>query len=166
MRKKYFLAFWIGMLVVFGPGGISQALAFYSYSGGEYDFNLTGSLGVGGGLAKYPEAEFLYDERSEAAWYTDLRFLADASAGENLVANMNVLQNVRSTPVFLYTNSGSLQLDVERSGLLYWQQHESANTQAAMVVDAGYLKYGNVSNELTVGRQPVSTSVTFFFYPE
>ncbi|MCL7488580.1 MAG: hypothetical protein M8357_10455 [Desulfobulbaceae bacterium] len=138
---------------------------FYAHTGSRHDINVTGSFAAGAGLAKYPEAPFLYDEGSEASWYGDLRLLAEASLGEQFGVRLNVLENVRSTPVFVPTQTDGAKSDVQRSGLLYSRQHDSTNTQAAMVLDSGYLKYIDGKNELAVGRQPVSTTVTFYFTP-
>ena len=143
----------------------SLCWGFYSRSSGNYDLNLGGSFAVGLGVAQYPDFEFLVDNDLENSWYGDLRLLADATIGEQFGVQVNVLQNVRSTPVFLFTPSEGLQRDVERSGLFFWQQHDSKNTQAAMVLDSGYLQYGDQNNELLIGRQPISTTVTFFFSP-
>jgi hypothetical protein len=143
----------------------SLSWAFYSHSVDNYDLNLGGSFAVGLGVAQYPDFKFLGENDTETAWYGDLRLLADATMSERFGVQVNVLQNVRSTPVFLFAPTEGVQRDVERSGLFYWQQHDSKNTQAAMVLDSGYLMYGDRNSELLIGRQPISTTVTFFFSP-
>jgi hypothetical protein len=140
------------------------SFALYSSSAGNLDLSLGGFIGSGGGVAKYP-GEGFYAAGSGDSWFGDFRLLANAGAGENLEANINILQNVRSTPALLFSGSAPVQRDVERSGRFYRQQHDSPNTQAAIVLDAASVKYGNRSNELTIGRQPISTTVTFFFTP-
>jgi hypothetical protein len=162
MLSRCILLVILSVIMLISP---SLCWSFYSYSNDNYDVNIDGSFAVGFGGAKYPDFEFLNDNDTENAWYGDLRFLADAAIGERFGVQINVLQNVRSAPIFLFTPTEGLQKDVERSGLFYWQQHDSNNTQAAMVFDSGYFKYGDRSNELLVGRQPISTTVTFFFSP-
>jgi len=162
MLSQCILLVILNVIMLISP---SLCWSFYSHSNDTYDVNLDGSFAAGFGGAKYPDFEFMNDNDIEKAWYGDLRFLADAAIGERFGVQMNVLQNVRSTPIFLFTPTEGLQKDVERSGLFYWQQHDSNNTQAAMVFDSGYFKYGDRSNELLVGRQPISTTVTFFFSP-
>ena len=142
----------------------SMSWAFYSYSDNGIDVSLGGFLGAGGGFAQYPGDGF-YLESTSGSWFGDFRLLADGGVGESLAAHINVLQNVRSSPVFIFTGSEPLQKDVDRSGIFYWQQHDTQNTQAAMVLDTAYFEYGNRSNELSIGRQPISTTVTFFFTP-
>jgi len=143
----------------------SQSFALYSLSKSDYELNLIGFAGFGGGVAKFPDDDVLYDEHSADSWYGDLRLIADGGVGDQWSAQVNILQNVRSTPIVQYTGYSFHQKDVERSGLFFWQQHDTPNSQAAMVLDTGYCKYGTPDNELVVGRQPVSTSVTFFFTP-
>lgn len=140
------------------------ANAFYSTSQDDISFALGGFVGAGGYVAKYP-GNGLYEKGSSIDWFGDFRLLADVDNGDDLVAKINVLQNVRSTPDSLFAGNGQFARDAERSGYFYWQQHDSPNTQSAMVLDTAYIKYGNWSNEVTLGRQPVSTTVTFFFTP-
>lgn len=142
----------------------TSSWAFYTTSSQSFDISLGGFIGAGGSVAKYPGNGF-YAENSDASWFGDFRLLAQASAWENLTANINILQNVRSTPTFMFSGSAALPRDVQRSGLFYRQQHDSPNTQVAMVLDAAYVKYGNQNNELIIGRQPITTTVTFFFTP-
>lgn len=165
MRRLEFHGPRLGLLFVIILLFPSLCWGFYSHSGDNSELNLGGSFAVGLGVAQYPDFKFLGENDTETAWYGDLRLLADATIGERFGAQVNVLQNVRSTPIFLFTPTDGVQRDVERSGLFYWQQHDTGNTQAAMVIDSGYLKYGDRNSELLIGRQPVSTTVTFFFSP-
>lgn len=139
-------------------------MAFYSSSSDSFNFTLGGFAGVGGAASKYPGTDF-YAKGSDGSWFGDFRLLTDADTEEGLAASLNILENVRSKPPLFPGSAGQFQRDVERSGLVYWQQHDSPNTQAAMVIDSAYIRYGNEDNELIVGRQPISTSVTFFFTP-
>ena len=56
-------------------------------------------------------------------WNGDLRLLADGFAGERLRGRLNILQNVRRVPE-IDLPGGFAAADVERSALLFWQQHE------------------------------------------
>lgn len=131
----------------------------------HYQLNVTGFLGAGGSAAKYPGPRIVFPERSETFWYTDLRFIGDLQAGESFGAKINLLQTIQSQPATDIFSRASLLWDAERSGALYWRQHDSGNSRAAAVIDSFFLQYGNRDNELTVGRQPVSTTVTFYFTP-
>lgn len=154
-----------GLLLVFVLSCPSRTEALYSIGTEPDRLDVTGFFGAGGAAARYPGTDILYPERSQTSWYTDLRLIGDARVGDAFGAKVNILQNVQHTPIISFAGNDSFSRDVERSGVLYWQQHESVNSQAAMVLDSAYLKYGNRDNELTVGRQPISTSVTFFFTP-
>lgn len=142
----------------------SEASAVYDYSSDSVDISVSGFIGSGGGVAKYPGNGF-FEETSRDDWFVDFRLLAEGNMGENLSAWLNILQNVRSIPVFQFTGPGPIQHDVERSGLVYNYQHDSPNSQAAIVLDAAHVRYGDRQNELTIGRQPVTTTVTYFFTP-
>lgn len=157
--RGFFLAFFLGVL--FLP---SYASAIYAYTQDDVNMALSGFVGTGGWAAKYPGTG-LYEENSQAGWFGDFRLLADYVDDESLSAKVNLLENVRKTPQTIFPSTGALKRDVERSALFYWQQHDSANTEAALVLDAAYVKYGNWNNEVTFGRQPISTTVTFFFTP-
>ena len=158
--RNFFSAVFLCILIFYPTA--SQAL--YSYAQNDVSVALGGFAGAGGWVAKNPGTG-LYEEGSDKGWFGDFRLLADMHIGKNLVVKINVLENIRTTPELLYTVARQFQRDVDRSGFLYWQQHDSQNTEAAMVFDTAYVKYGNLTNELTIGRQPISTAVTFFFTP-
>lgn len=143
----------------------APAMGFYQEGDGDARLHLNGFLSTGLGLALYPEDEILYDAKRNTPWSTDLRLLAEGHAGERLRAGLNILQYYRSTPAFTTGNAGYDRQDVERSALLFLSEHGSGNTRAAMVLDTCRLAYGNGSSEISLGRQPVSLSVNFYFTP-
>jgi hypothetical protein len=141
------------------------ATGFYQAGNGESGLHLSGSVSAGLGRAHYPEAPFLHDEKGDTAWNGDLRLLADGFRGEDLRAGINILQYYHSTSPFSRAGDGSGRQDVERSGLFFLSAHDTGNTRAGLVLDACRLAYGSGYNEVVVGRQPVSMSVTFYFTP-
>jgi len=146
-------------------GGLEPAAALYQSSGESWDLQLTGSVNTGLGLFVYPRDTFLYDSQEETVWSGDFRMVAEGQYGEMLRVEGNILQNYRSAPSFWQAGSRSRQSDVERSALLYWQQHDGDNTQADLVFDGAQLAIGDRFRELLIGRQPISLSVTFYFTP-
>jgi len=145
------------------PAG--SAPAFYSVEGDNFHLGLRGTMNAGVAKVQYPETIFIFSDADESAWNGDFRLLADATVGDNFRAEANVLENVRSTPVFVLPGSRAARQTVERSSAFLWQQHDSDNTQAFLVLDSGSFSISNVSNDLTIGRQPVNLSVTFYFTP-
>jgi len=140
-------------------------LALYSSGGDSFDLSLVGYTGLGAGFSSYPADSSSDDAGRVSSWSGDFRLIGEAGVGESVRTQVNILQNVRTAPLLFFAGSEAVRKDVERSGLFYWQQHDSANTQAALVLDTTLVKFGNRNNELTIGRQPISTSVTFFFTP-
>jgi hypothetical protein len=141
------------------------AWAFFEQEEEDYTISLRGFVNGGVGLADYPEDNFLYHDQDGGLWSGDFRLLFGAYGGDNFRAEANVLQNVRSTPPLLLPGSRAARLDVERSAVFYSQQHDSENSQASLVLDTADISIGNGTNELIIGRQPISMSVTFYFTP-
>ena len=140
-----------------------ESAALYQAGDDLWGVELNGSLDIGLGEAFYPDETFVYDEHQATVWNGDLRLIADGHYGRKLRGEVNLLQNVRSTPAAFPAAGGYRQQDVERSGTFFLEQHDSDNTQAFLVIDSGRLTYDNSRNEFTIGRQPISTTVTFYF---
>jgi len=143
----------------------ARLLAYYAVEGDDYLVDLRGSFSAGAGYALYPEDNFIYDDREEVLWNSDLRLLFETVVGNHFRAEANIIQNVRSTPFFVLPGSRTAQQEVERSSVFFWQQHDTDNTQASLALDSGNFSFGNESDELLVGRQPINLSVTFYFTP-
>ena len=143
----------------------SPTMGFYQAEAGDHTLHLTGSVSAGLGRALYPDVPQLYAERGDTAWSGDVRLLADAFKADTLRAGVNILQFYHSTPPFSRGGEVFDVRDVERSGLFFLSEHQGAHTQAGLVLDAFRLACGGGRNELVVGRQPVSLSVTFYFSP-
>lgn len=144
----------------------STCPALYQENGDSCGLQVNGLFAAGIGAAAYPGDTFLYRTEREFLWNGDLRLVAEGFAGDNLRGKINILQNYRSVPaVVSLSPDTTVPLDVERSGLFYQQQHDGSSTRAHLVVDSGRISYGGSSQELVLGRQPVSLSVTFYFTP-
>ena len=139
--------------------------AFYESEGDNYGVSLRSSFNAGIGLARYPEDNFIYEDQDGILWNGDFRLLFDSYIGDYFRAEANVIQNIRSTPVLVLPGSRAAQQEVERSAIFFRQQHDTENTQAILAMDAGNISFGNESNELVIGRQPINLSVTFYFTP-
>ena len=142
-----------------------STLSFYDKSGDNYGVNFNGSVNGGMGLARNPEDTYIYPDKDEKFWNSDIRLVADSFIGNTFKAEINVLQNIRSTPLLSIPGTRSGQLEVERSSLLFWDQYNTGNSQASLTVDTVNFSLGNDRNELIVGRQPINMSVTFYFTP-
>ncbi|HHO46936.1 MAG TPA: hypothetical protein ENN06_00515 [Desulfobacteraceae bacterium] len=163
--KNFFSLLGTGLATVVLLLPPSPAKGFYQAEAGDYGLHLTGSLSAGLGRALYPDVPQLYEERGDTAWSGDVRLLADAFKADFLRAGLNILQFYHSTPPFSRGGEVFDARDVERSGLFFLSEHQSAKTRAGLVLDAFRLAFGGGRNELVVGRQPVSLSVTFYFSP-
>lgn len=163
--KRFFLfavpCAFIGLFLLM-PGLL---LAFYEAEEEDYSISLRGSLNGGIGLAEYPEDNFIYENTDSVLWNGDFRLLFDSFVGDSFRVEANVLQNIRSTPVLVLPGSGAGQQEVERSSLLFRQQHDSENSQASLVLDSGNISFGTRTSEVIIGRQPINLSVTFYFTP-
>lgn len=164
MRRKCSLAAKAGiplLVLVLYP---EQCPALYQYDDGEYGIVLSAALDAGLAAVVYADDADRRGEGKEVLWNGGLRLLADGFAGERLRGRLNILQNVRRVPE-IDLPGGFAAADVERSALLFWQQHEGAATRADLVLDSGSLTWGTESRALTLGRQPVQLSVTSTFTP-
>jgi hypothetical protein len=141
------------------------AQGFYEYQGRNSSLELRGFIGAGVGQLTYPAVSNLYDVRDDQAWSGDLRLLIEAGYKEDLHLSANVLQSSRSKVPFITVVSGLIPLDVERSSLLTWEQHDSRRSRSELLVDELYLQYRTSRLDLAVGRQPVNLATTFYFVP-
>lgn len=138
---------------------------FHVAEAADTSVSLRGVVSAGAGYAKYPEDNFIYDMNDNLLWSTDLRLLGEFTPGQFFKASVNILQNISSTQVASIPGTRGRQQEVERSSFFFLDEHETDNTRASLTLDQGSFSLGNVSNELTIGRQPVNMSVTFYFTP-
>ncbi|NIA04692.1 MAG: hypothetical protein GWP11_01825, partial [Proteobacteria bacterium] len=154
---------WLFLLILlFVP---AQSSAFYEAAKGDNEVSLRGFVDAGAGLTRNPADSFISGDRDETVWNGDLRLLANAWLGGHFRVEANVLESIRAAPS---RDPAVLRGDapgVERSSLLAWQQQDSGNSQAGLVLDNVNLRWNGENSELIVGRQPVSLATTFFFTP-
>ena len=151
-------AFVLGLLFLSPASGY----AFSDWQSDASSLSLRGFTSLGGAYSRNPEAAKWYDSREDLFWNLDQRFLATATYRENARFDLNLLQNLRATP---NSGLGSGAGDVERSGLLSWQQHASANSEASLRVDTVAFHYTRPNIEWSIGRQPVNLATTMYFSP-
>ena len=142
-----------------------DASAFWTRQAEDRRLELRGTLNGGLGIADYPDDNFIYTDSDEVLWNGDFRLLCKAVAGEIFGMEINLLQNVRSTPAVPLPGSRAAQQEVERSSFFFWQQEDSNSTQASLSLDSGSFSLNSPSAELTIGRQPINLAVAFYFTP-
>ncbi|MEN8135567.1 MAG: hypothetical protein ABFS18_08545 [Thermodesulfobacteriota bacterium] len=151
------------LLTVFcWPGAVQ---GFYEYQGRNSSLDVSGFVGAGAGQLTYPAASNLYDVRDDQAWSGDLRLLVEADYKDDLRLSGNILQSSRAKAPFTTAVSAFIPLDVERSSLLTWEQHDSRRSRSELLVDDLYLQYQTTRLDFAVGRQPVNLATTFYFVP-
>lgn len=150
------------LLVFCGPG---SGHGFYESQGAASSLALRGFLSGGFGLFTYPAGSAIYAAGDDRVWSGDLRLLVEKDGPEDFHLTANVLQSSRAKGPFLPGGNDLLPLDVERSSLLTWEQHDSGRARAELVVDQLYLQYRTGRLDLALGRQPVNLATTFYFRP-
>ncbi|MBA3003219.1 MAG: hypothetical protein FP813_05130 [Desulfurivibrio sp.] len=148
----------LGALFLFPVSG--QAFSEWQSENGS--LSLRGFTGLDGVYSRNPEAAALYGSREDLFWNLDQRLLVTANHRENSRFDLNLLQNIRSTP---NPGLGARLGGAERSGLLSWQQHASGNSEASLSVDTAAFHYTQENIEWSVGRQPVNLATTMYFSP-
>ncbi|MEN8190142.1 MAG: hypothetical protein ABFS19_09870 [Thermodesulfobacteriota bacterium] len=139
--------------------------AFYHTSWQETDFELRGFADAALGMSRNPVDNGFYQDRHETFWSGDGRLLVDFHGGEHLFINANILERVSSTPSTALARTTPRLLEVERSSLLSWLQHDTVNSRASASVDVLKLHWGDEDKEMIIGRQPISMATTFYFSP-
>ncbi len=139
-----------------------QGQAFSEWRSEDTSVSLRGFTGLDGAYSRTPEKTALYDSREDLFWNLDQRFLVTANHRESARFDLNVLQNIRTTP---NPGFGIRQAGAERSGLLSWQQHTSNNSEANLSVYTAALHYTQENIEWSIGRQPVNLATTMYFSP-
>lgn len=140
-------------------------LGFYAYQGRDSSLEVHGFLGAGAGQFNYPVNSGLYEVGDDQAWSGDIRLLAEASFGDDLYLSTNILQTSRSKIPFVAAYNSLSPLDVARSSLFTWEQHDSRRSRSALVADNLYLQYRTERLDFSLGRQPVNLAATFYFGP-
>ncbi len=148
----------LGVLFLFP--GLGQG--FTEWRSKDTSVSLRGFTGLGAGYSRNPEAVIFHDSREDILWDLDQRLLATATYREDARFDLNVLQNIRATPSL---GLGAAPAGAERSGLLSWQQHAGANSEASLSVDTAALHYVQGNTEWSLGRQPVNLATTMYFSP-
>lgn len=138
---------------------------FYEYLSDNSFLELQGFFGAGAGQLTYPADNILYEIRDDQAWSGDLRLLIEGGYKEELHLSANILQSSHSKIPFTSIVSDLSPLDVERSSLLTWNQHDSKRSRSELVVDDLHLQYRTSRLDLSVGRQPVNLATNFYFTP-
>ncbi|MEN8142741.1 MAG: hypothetical protein ABFQ82_03980 [Thermodesulfobacteriota bacterium] len=138
---------------------------FYEQRQDDSALEIRGFLGFGAGYVSYPPFSTIFREGEDLPWTADLRILLDSDHGEDIHLTANILQSTRSKPPFEPAIAGLIPVDVERSSLLTWEQHDTAGSRSEMVVDVLQLQYRTSKIDYTVGRQPVNLATTFYFAP-
>ena len=142
-----------------------QVGAFYEVEDGGRTLELRGFMGLGAGWFKYPANNIVYAEEDDLAWSANFRLLVDAGLTEKLYLTANVLQSSYSKPPLSPAFASLFPIDVDRSSILTWEQHDSLNSRSELLVDDLHLQYSASRLELAVGRQPVNLAATFYFTP-
>jgi hypothetical protein len=150
------------LLLVCVRPGVGQG---FEEAPGAAGMELRGFIGAGGGQVTYPAANLLYETRDAQLWSGDLRLLLEAGGDDDLHLSGNLLQSSRAKAPFTPAVRALLPLDVARSSLLTWEQHDSSRSRSELLVDALHLQYRTRRLDVTVGRQPINLATTFYFVP-
>ena len=142
-----------------------QVQAFYEVEDQERYLELRGFISLGGGWLEYPKTNTIYTKEDDQPWSGNFRLLLDAEPNDDLHLTVNILQSSYSKPPLSPFFAGLFPSDVERSGVLTWEQHDSASSRSELVVDVLNLQYSASRFELAAGRQPVNLATTFYFTP-
>ncbi|MBU0484704.1 MAG: hypothetical protein KKB30_09345 [Proteobacteria bacterium] len=143
---------------------VSSAHAFYQWQDDDQSFTLQGSTRLSGGIQHYPEHNFLYTDQTDESWALVQRLLLAADLSSRLRLNLNLMETVRSVAP-ISPQLAALSSGVARSGLLSWEQHDSASSSADLTVDAFNLQYLAPRFDFTLGRQAINLATTFYFTP-
>jgi hypothetical protein len=143
----------------------SRAAAFYQwedagqslYFGGFFRLAVTG--------ADYPDDTNLFDEEDNFLWDSDIRVLLDGHSGDHFFLKANLLQTIRSTSLLNRNIIYAGPFTVERSSSFIWQQKDSEDFNAYLLLDSLNLQWSSQNASITVGRQPISLATTFYFTP-
>ncbi len=125
---------------------------------------LSGFVSLGLGQATYPSENNLYTTSEDFPWYGSFRLLSEAGEGR-LHFTANLLESGGALPPLMPAALGGLAKEVERSGVLTWEQHNTLASRAALTGDVMALQYRGGAVDVTLGRQPVSLATTFYFAP-
>ena len=143
----------------------APAAAFYDWQGERSAGGLYGFAGLAGSYAVNPQANTLYEERTDSNWAGDLRLIGETGYDEALYLEANLHQHLSSLSDQTISAHLSAPLGAERSGILSWQQHASPNSQALLEVDSLNLHWRKERLEVIIGRQPVNLATNFYFSP-
>lgn len=142
-----------------------QGHGFYEYHEQNTSLEIGGFLGAGLGQLNFPADTLLYETSDDQPWSGELRLLIEAEYDGNLHLSANILQSWRAK-LPLATDVGNLlPIDVERSGLLTYEQHDSPQSRAELLIDNLHLQYRTERLDLAIGRQPINLATTFYFVP-
>ena len=143
----------------------SPATAFYEWQEADRSLYFGGFFRLAGTGVDYPDDTSLYEEEDDFLWDTDVRVLLDGSIGDQLFLKANLLQTVRSTSLLNSNTIFASPLTVQRSSSLIWQQKDSEDFNAYLLLDSFNLQWSSANASVTVGRQPISLATTFYFTP-
>ncbi len=149
------------LILIAWPG---NGLCFYEYRQGDSELELYGFLGAGIGQLTYPADSVIVENRDDQAWSGDLRLMMDADYGDSHLS-ANLLQSSRSKIPFVAPVAHLVPLDVARSSVLTWEQHDSGRVRSELVADTFHLQLRSSRLDLTAGRQPINLATTFYFTP-
>jgi len=140
----------------------APAPAFSERQFEEGSVSLRGFTGLSAAYSRNPEAAAFYDRREDLFWDLEQRLLVAANYRENIRFDLNLLESIRTAP---NPGLGARPVGTERSGLLFWQQHASTNSEASLSVDTAAFHYVHRNIEWSLGRQPVNLATTMYFSP-
>ena len=143
----------------------ATATAFYEWQDADRSLSFGGFFRLAGTGVNYPDDTALYEEDDNFLWDADVRILLDGNFGDHLFLNANLLQTVRSTGLLNRNTIFASPLTVARSSSLIWQQKDSEDFNAYLLLDSFNLQWSSANASVTVGRQPINLATTFYFTP-
>jgi len=143
----------------------ATATAFYEWQDADRSLSFGGFFRLAGTGVDYPDDTALFEEDDNFLWDADVRILLDGNFGDHLFLNANLLQTVRSTGLLNRNTIFASPLTVARSSSLIWQQKDSEDFNAYLLLDSFNLQWSSANASVTVGRQPINLATTFYFTP-
>ena len=143
----------------------ATATAFYEWQDAGRSLSFNGFFRLAGTGVDYPDDTVLYEDEDNFLWDADVRILLNGNFGDHLFLNANLLQTLRSTGLLNRNTIFASPLTVPRSSSLIWQQKDSEDFNAYLLLDSFNLQWSSANASVTVGRQPISLATTFYFTP-
>jgi hypothetical protein len=139
------------------------AWAFFEWKADDISLDMCGMVRGFSTAYKYPDNEFLYDEKSDINIAGIARLLMQGQVGQHLSFEVNTYQTyIPMSLISLQAGLGT-PLDVERSTALEWSFSE--DDYMHLTIDQLNVSISHNHLDLIIGRQPINMATTFYFTP-